>query len=145
MSALPDLDFEPTRGFWEAAARSELAIPRCSACARLVWYPQPSCPECGGEDMPWEPLSGRGSVFSWSHVTRALHKPLRDLAPYLTGLVALEEDPRVRVVTRFVDCEPDALAIDMPVEVVFREIRDGDRSVVAPHFRPVADDTQTRR
>ena len=28
---LPDTEWEGTRGFWEAAAREQLAIPRCAA------------------------------------------------------------------------------------------------------------------
>jgi uncharacterized OB-fold protein len=136
MSVLPDRDFEATRGFWEAAARGQLAVPRCAQCSRRVWYPQARCPDCGGTDMPWEPVSGRGTLFSWVRVTRALHKPLAERAPYLTGLVALEEDPRVRIVTNFVDCEPGDLRMDMPVEVVFREIACEGERVVAPQFRP---------
>ena len=27
---LPDLEWEPARGFWEAAQREELCIPRCT-------------------------------------------------------------------------------------------------------------------
>ena len=29
---LPDVDWEPTRGFWQAAQREELQIPRCEGC-----------------------------------------------------------------------------------------------------------------
>ena len=37
---LPELDFETTRPFWEAAARSELVIPRCASCA--AWNRPPA-------------------------------------------------------------------------------------------------------
>ena len=58
--------------------------------------------------------------------------------PYVAGLVAIEEDPAVRVVTRIVDCEPAALRIDLPVRVVFRPLRfAGVRGeVTAPMFVP---------
>jgi uncharacterized OB-fold protein len=137
--ALPDLDFEPTRGFWDAAARDELAVPRCSGCARYVWYPQAVCPHCGGDEMPWEAVCGRGRLFSWATVERALFKPFATKGPYVTGLVALEEDPSVRIVTDIVDCEPSELVIDMPVQAVFRELSfpDEEGSVRAPFFRPV--------
>jgi len=61
-----------------------------------------------------------------------------DAVPFVPALVALEEDPAVRIVTRIVDCEPDALRFDLPVEVVFRplEFTDVDGSVMAPMFRP---------
>lgn len=139
-SALPDLTFEPTRGFWEAAGRQELAVPRCGDCSRYVWYPQASCPGCGAQAMSWTRMSGRGTLFSWALVERALYKPFKERAPYVTGLVALEEDPAVRIVTNIVDCESSALRIDLPVSVVFRELSfpgDAD-SVLAPYFRPAA-------
>ncbi len=137
--ALPDLSFEPTRAFWEAAAREELAVPRCASCGRWVWYPRERCPDCEADEMPWTPLSGRGTLFSWASVERALFKPFAERAPYVTGLVAVEEDPRVRIVTTVVDCDPGALRVDMPVEVVFRELSfpGEDGVVTAPFFRPV--------
>jgi uncharacterized OB-fold protein len=71
-------------------------------------------------------------------VTRALFDDYASKAPYTTGLVALEEDPRVRLVTLLVDCLPADLTIDMPVEVVFRvlEFPNVEGSVIAPVFRP---------
>ena len=61
-----------------------------------------------------------------------------DRLPFVTALVALEEDPAVRLVTYIVDCDPDTLRCDMPVRVVFRPLRyAGVRGeVVAPLFRP---------
>ena len=136
---LPDVDWKPTRGFWQAAQREELQIPRCEGCGRLNWYPPPSCRYCESEALSWSSLSGRAALYSWSHVTRALFKPYASKAPYITGLVALEEDPRVRLVTLLVDCEPDELRIDMPVEAVFRtlDFPEVQGSVRAPMFRPV--------
>lgn len=132
---LPEPDFEPTRPFFEAAARGELAIPRCRACGGWVWYPADACRACGGADLPWTAVSGRGTLFTWAVVRRTLAKPLE--APFVTGLVALEEDPSVRLVTRIVDCEPDALRVDAPVEVVFRTLSYPDAGgFVAPLFRP---------
>lgn len=138
---LPDLDFEPTRGFWEAAQREELRIPRCESCGAWNWYPPPICRHCETGSLTWEPVSGCATLFSWCHVTRALFKQYASKAPYITGIVVLEEDPRVRLVTLLVDCQPDALRIDMPVEVVFRplEFPDVEGTVVAPVFRPALD------
>jgi uncharacterized OB-fold protein len=136
---LPDLAFEPTRGFWEAAQREELRIPRCEACGAWNWYPPPACRRCETGALRWDRVSGRATLFSFSVVTRALFKAYASRAPYVTGLVALAEDPRVRLVTSFVDCEPHDLRIEMPVEVVFRPLAfEGvEGSVTAPLFRPV--------
>jgi uncharacterized OB-fold protein len=73
-------------------------------------------------------------------VTRALFKAYAEKAPYVTGLVALREDPAVRLVTLLVDCEPEDLRMDMPVRAVFRrlEFPGVEASVLAPMFTPVA-------
>jgi uncharacterized OB-fold protein len=135
---LPDTEWEGTRGFWEAAAREQLAIPRCAACARFQWYPRERCPACGGAELPWTPVSGRGTLFSWAVVRRALVPAFAGKVPYVPGLVALVEDPAVRIVTELVDCAPEALRAELPVRVVFRplEFPGVSRRVLAPMFTP---------
>ncbi len=135
---LPDVAWGPTRRFWEGAARGELVLPRCDACARLVWYPDGACRWCGGTAHTWSPVSGRGRLFSWSIVHRAFIPQLADLVPFVTGLVAIDEDPAVRLATIVVDYPHDSLRIDMPVTVTFRPLRFAgvDGTVTAPLFAP---------
>lgn len=135
---LPDTEWEPTRPFWAAAARHTLAIPRCDLCARYVWYPDGACRHCGGTRLTWTQVGGDATLFSWSVVRRAFLPQLRELVPFATGLVALAEDPGVRLVTLLVDCPLEELAVDLPVRVVFRALRFPgiDRSVIAPLFAP---------
>jgi hypothetical protein len=135
---LPDIEWVGTRGFWEAAAREELAIPCCAACQRYQWYPRERCRACGGGEMPWTPVSGRGTLFSWAVVRRALVSAFAEKVPYATGLVALSEDPAVRVVTNLVDCEFEALRAGLPVRAVFRPLvfPKLTQRVIAPMFTP---------
>ena len=55
-----------------------------------------------------------------------------------TWLAQHLNDPAVRIVTRLVDCDVDALRIDLPVRVVFQPLAfaGDDRRVVAPFFTP---------
>lgn len=140
-TALPDLDFAPLRPFWDGATANELRIPRCTSCNAWIWYPRATCPACRSADVAWTATSGRGTLFSFAIVRRALWEPYAPFVPYATGLVALAEDPSVRIVTRFVDCDVDALRVDAPVHAVFRPLSfEGDaRSVVAPFFTPCLD------
>jgi uncharacterized OB-fold protein len=135
---LPDTDWPPTRPFWAGAARGELVLPRCDACGRFVWYPDARCRACGASGHTWTAVSGRGRLFSWSVVRRAFIPQFADGVPYVTGLVAIDEDPAVRLVTRVVDCDPTALRPDLPVRVVFRPLRFPGiaRTVTAPMFTP---------
>ena len=137
---LPDPDWEPTRGFYAAAARGELAIPRCEACGQLAWTPPEACRACGSERLAWQPQSGRAQLFSWARVERAWVEAYRPIAPYTTGIVSLEEDPRVRLVTLIVDAQPEALRPELAMEAVFRPLPypDAPNDLLVPQFRPAA-------
>ena len=136
---LPDVGWEPLQPFWAAAAESRLVIPRCARCGAWVWYPKPACRRCGGDDLPWTAVSGRGRLFTWSVVSHPFLPAFRDKVPFVTGLVALEEDPGVRLATEVVDCDPGSLSCDQPVEVTFRPLRFAgvEGTVMAPLWRPV--------
>jgi len=51
--------------------------------------------------------------------------------PYVVAYVELEEG--ARLMTGLVECEPDEIRCDMPVEVVFEDVTD---AVTLPKFRP---------
>lgn len=140
---LPDINWEPTREFWAGAARGELMITRCDRCAHFVWYPQPPCRYCGGQQLRWERVSGRGTLFSWSVLHYAWIPQFKSQLPFVTGLVALVEAPAVRVVSYIAECPADALRCDMPVHAVFRPLRypGSEGAVVAPVFVPTAPGT----
>lgn len=136
---LPDLGDPVTAPFFAAAAAGELRIPRCDGCGAYVWYPQERCPADGGSPT-WTRVSGRGTLFSWAVVRRAFLPAFEDKVPFVTALVALDEDPAVRIATYIVDADPGTLVADAPVEVEFRELSFStvpDASVVVPMFRMV--------
>jgi uncharacterized OB-fold protein len=132
---LPDVDWPPTAPFWAAAAEHRLSLPRCDACGRLVWYPADTCRRCGGEAHTWIDLSGRATLFSWVVVHHAFLPQYEP--PFVTGLVAVDEDPAARLATRILVEDPEGLAVDQPVEVVFQELTfpGVQGAVTAPLFR----------
>src|SRR3989442_1333144 len=100
---LPDVDDPLTAPFFAAAARDELAIPRCRQCRRYVWYPKEHCPFCGSpsgrepkasggreSSLLWEAVSGRATLFTWAVVRRAFLPAFADRVPFVTALVALD-------------------------------------------------------
>ena len=119
--SVPDLQWDVLKPHWEAAHRHEFRLPRCSGCGRFNWYPKATCVECGASDFTWALLSGRGTLFSWAVVHRALFAPFKRLLPYVPAIMQIEEDPTVRVVTRVLDVAPAALKIGSPLEVRFED------------------------
>ena len=118
---LPDVNEPLTAPFFAGAGRGELVITYCDACAVYVWFPEAKCPHCEGS-LTWRAVSGRGTLFSWATVRRPFLPAFADAVPFVTALVALEEDPAVRVVTYLVDAEPESLVADEPVQVTFRPL-----------------------
>jgi uncharacterized OB-fold protein len=136
---LPDVDEPLTAAYFVGAAQEELLIPRCESCGEYVWYPQDACPSDGGT-LVWSPVSGRGTLFTWAVVQRAFLAAFEDRVPFVTALVALDEDPSVRLCTYIVGTAPEDLVADAPVEVEFRPLEFTTvpgRSVIVPMFAVV--------
>jgi len=129
---LPDLDWEIARPFWEGCRAGELRIPRCEECGRWIWYPAASCPACGGRRHRWTAVSGRGRLFTWVTVHRAFLPGFQSRVPYVTALVELEEDHRVRLATFLTDVPPEGPVVGAPVTVSFERL---DERVTLPVFR----------
>jgi len=116
--------------FYDWCDKRELRFQRCRGCRAWRHVPRDLCAECNSWDWDWEPSSGRGTVFTWTVVNRAMHPAFVNDAPFAAVVVELEEG--VRLLSHVVDCPPDALEIGLPVEVVFETTSD---EVTLPKFR----------
>jgi len=135
---LPDVDDPLTAPYFAGAARGELMITRCEACDTYVWYPDEQCPHCRGE-LTWAPVSGDATLFSWAVVRRGFLPAFAEQVPFVTALVAIDEDPAVRLATYLVEADPETLEADEPVRVTFRSLAFPtvpNKSVIVPMFEP---------
>jgi uncharacterized OB-fold protein len=108
-----ELDLE----FFEAAARTgRLHVQRCSSCGDHHHPPRMYCPACFSSDYSFAETSGRGVVYSHTISHHSAEKTWRDLLPYATIVVELNEGPRVVGSAR--GFELDQIKIGVPVEVV---------------------------
>lgn len=134
---------EDSAPFFQWCARGELRIQRCSACGRRRMPPGPMCPSCGSARSAWEPMSGRGQVWSVAIPHPPLLAAYADEAPYNVVVIELEDDPAIRLVgnvvapadARLDSIDPHTIAIGEEVEVVFAEpLDDGHGPVVLPRW-----------
>ncbi|MEU8896035.1 OB-fold domain-containing protein [Nocardia sp. NPDC048505] len=129
---LPQLTLD-NEFFWTSGADGRLRIQECRSCAALIHPPQPVCRYCRGHELGVRAVSGFATLAGFTVNERFGGPGLP--APYVVAQVALEDDPRVRLTTNVIDCDPGDLVLGLRVEVTFRA--DGD--VWLPLFRPVAD------
>ncbi|MBW2244227.1 MAG: OB-fold domain-containing protein [Deltaproteobacteria bacterium] len=118
--------------FYGWCKKEELRFQRCSGCGVWRHVPREICAACSSWEWEWVRSSGRGSVFTWTVIGRALHPAFQDDVALAPTVVELEEG--VRLLSRIVDCPPEELEIGMPVEVVFDAVTD---EVTLPMFRRV--------
>ena len=119
-----------TQHFWDGARRGELLLQRCDDCHAAYFPPRPFCPSCASRSVSVFRASGRAQLHSYV----ISHRPAPGFTPpYAIAVVQLEEGPRM--MTNIVGCPqtPEALVLDMPLEVVFEPI---DERITLPLFRP---------
>lgn len=105
--------------FWAAARRHELVVQHCGACDGLAFYPRSTCPTCGAGGLTWRPVSGRGSLHTFTVARRATHAKLADRVPYVIAIVELDEGPRLT--STVVGADPDTLRIGQRLVVDFED------------------------
>lgn len=129
---LPTIEDE-TRPFWEGTKAGKLLLRSCQACGAVHYYPRPFCPTCWSDDVEWVEASGRATLYTHSTVYMNDLPPFGERVPYVAAVVELAEGPRM--MTEVIDCPVEDLAVDMALEVTFRELTD---EVTIAVFRPAA-------
>lgn len=120
-----------TRHFWEGCRNGELLLQRNKATGEAYFPPRPFCPKTGSRDVEVFKASGKATLHSYV----INHRPRPDIGkdPYAIAVVMLEEG--VKMMTNIVNCPqtPEALVLDMPLEVVFEKQSD---EITLPFFQP---------
>jgi len=81
--------------FYGFCKQGALHFQRCTACRAWRHVPREMCAECGSWEWSWQASSGRGRIFSWTVVARALHPAFREDAPFAAVVVEMEEGVRL--------------------------------------------------
>jgi hypothetical protein len=127
---LPHID-EENRPWWEALKRRELYLQRCRDCGELRYYPRAQCTECLSPKTEWVKCSGRGKVYTFTVTNQNQAPGFRESLPYIMAYVELDEG--LRMLTNIIDCRPEEVKIEMPVEVVYEDVTP---EVTLAKFRP---------
>ena len=134
---LPELT-DRTAPFWQGGETGELRFHRCGPCGMRVHPPVPVCPACGSHEGAPQVVSGRARVVTFTTNYQAW-MPGPEL-PYVVAIVEIVEDPRIRLTTNIIGCQPQDVRIGMPVAVVFEHHPDPGGDIWIPLFTPVAEE-----
>ena len=126
---LPD---DLSRSFWDAAKERRLAIQRCGSCGYYNHPPRRFCDACLAQDLRFEPVSGRGVVYTFTVMHQRDVAGFEEDVPFINVVVELIEQPRLLMVSNLPITERAKVIIGAEVEVDFEDRGDG---VVVPQFR----------
>jgi uncharacterized OB-fold protein len=89
----------------------------------------PGCRHCGSLEFTCEEVDQRGVVANFTVVHAQLNAAFD--VPYVLGVVDLECG--ARMLSRVIDCDPDAVECGLPVDVVWEDVAAAETSI--PAFR----------
>ena len=121
------------RFYWTSGEDGRLRFQHCGACDALQHPPAPVCRACGGDELDTQAVSGRGTVQS--HTTNVQQWSADYPPPFVVAVVAIDEDPRVRLTTNIVGCEPETVQVGMRVRGGVRARRRRVGAAVRTHRR----------
>ena len=114
---------------------------RCKKCGQLYVPPRHFCFECHSNEMEWHKMKGEGELAAFTCIfigpSFMGEQGYNRKNPYCTGVVKLEEGPRVVARIEGVDAgNPDTIKVGTPLEVEFLRRGEGEETVTSLAFRP---------
>ena len=122
-----------TAHFWHGTQAGELRLQRCDDCQHVYFPPRPFCPACACRSVSVFAASGAASLYSYV----INHRPHPGFnGPYAIAVVTLAEGPRMMANILNTPQTPEALLLDMPLQVTFEKLTE---EVTLPYFQPMGD------
>lgn len=118
----------------------KLMASRCAACGDLYLPPRAICPKCYGGQLEWVEMDGKGTLAAFT-VVYVGPTPMNNAGysrenPYVSGIVELEEGPKISAQILGVDAQhPETIRIGTPMRVEFVERGEGDKKQTFLAFR----------
>lgn len=85
-----------------------------------------------GSRLRWVQSAGQGKVLTFTVCRLPVAEAYAPEVPYVVALIRLDEGPTM--MSNIVDCDPESVAVGMPVEVVFEQ---WSEEITIPQFRPM--------
>src|SRR5262245_61597225 len=102
---------ELTLPFWDAAREGRLAIQQCHDCSYYNHPPRRECDRCLSNSLEYKPVSGKGTVYSYTVMYQPSIPGFAESLPYVTALVELDEQPMLLVYSNVPGAGPSEVSI----------------------------------
>lgn len=128
---LPPVDAQ-SRAYWSACNEGRLLVQQCEACSHVQHYHRVLCIHCGHDKLVDVPVSGIGTVRSFTIIRRAVSAAFEADVPYVVALVELQEGPTL--MSNIINTPLELIAIGKPVQLTFER---RSEAIAIPQFQIV--------
>lgn len=125
--------------FWDSLREGRIRVQRCSSCETFRHVPKEICAHCHSTAYSWEPVSGRGVVYTYTIVHRAPTPAYQQRAPY--AIVHAEMEEGFRMVATMTGAAQECVEIGAPIRVVYSELSP-EWTIV--EFEPVTEEIEEK-
>ena len=127
--------------FEKYLSEDKLMGARCDQCAALYVPPRPICVKCQSADLRWEEMTGSGRLAAFTCISIGpsfmVAEGYNRKKPYCSGVVELDEGPRVDARIEGVDStNPGTIKVGTPLRIRFLHRQSGERPVTYLAFAP---------
>ncbi len=118
---------KPTIGQWKQNIQDEsFKAYKCSSCGAVYALPSGVCYSCGGNEMEWTHITGKGTLISYT-VIHIAPDEFQAEVPYYIGIVELDEDTRITCRLKGFDPEkPEEVKLGIPVIIDYEHDESGN-------------------
>lgn len=120
-----------SKPFWDSCKERQMKLQCCDACGTWIFYPVYICPECASRELSWKPVSGRGTVYTYTVAEKSIFEEVK--GPVVVALIELEEG--AMLTSNILTPDPGAVHIGMPVRLGYEDVSE---DFTFPIFEPVA-------
>jgi uncharacterized OB-fold protein len=108
-----------------------LMAARCTQCGGLYMPPRAICPKCHSGSMEWIETGGKGKLSAFTVIysgpTFMLEQGFDCKHPYISGIVELDEGPRISArITGLDPTRPEEIKIGTTLRADFEDTGEGE-------------------
>lgn len=123
-------------------SEDKLMGSKCQRCGVVSVPPRSICIKCHGSEMEWVEMKGMGKLVAFTCIAIGPPFMIKEgydrKHPYVSGVVELEEGPKVVARIEGVDgSKPETIRIGTPLRIEFLHRDEGENSMTFLAFRPL--------
>ena len=123
---------ELTKPFWEGTKQGVILFQHCQTCGNWQHPPAPTCTNCVSIDLKFEPVEGKGAIYSYTIGHHGGDRRFAPAIPYASIVVELDGAKGVLMAGNLLGVPSTEAHVGRRVQIVFEPLTD---EITLPQFK----------